>query len=112
MMSSSVTRTSFFLFAPFGEDGIRAVFGLFLAVAQGCSLFEILGLDGGLVDAICSICASMSFTFGGRVMAAIRAREPPSSITSMALSGQKASGQVTVGELCCGFEGFVGNPGL
>ena len=49
----------------------------------------------------------MSLTFGGRVIAAMRARDPASSITSMALSGQEASGEVAVGKLGRRFKGLV-----
>jgi hypothetical protein len=40
---------------------------------------------------ISSISASMLLTSGGRVMVPMRAREPASSITSIALSGKNRS---------------------
>ena len=54
------------------------------AFSKSCSL-----IAASFSTRISSISASMSLTSGGRVIAPMRAREPASSITSMALSGRK-----------------------
>ena len=56
---------------PLGKNRVEPILGLFLAVPQGGGFLEILSLDGSFfIDAM-------------------RARDPASSITSMALSGRK-----------------------
>ena len=88
-----VTSTSFSssLISPLGKDRVEAILGLFLTCHARPRLFEILSLDRRfLLDAdLLDLRFSISFTSGGRVIAAMRAREPASSITSMALSGRK-----------------------
>ena len=115
MISSSVT-TNLLLFlidAPFREDRIETVLGLFLAVAQRSRLLEILRFDRGLlVDADL-------LDLGLDVL---HVRRPGHGRDAGARAGlvhdidglvrQEAPGEIAVGELGRGFERLVRNPRL
>ena len=76
--------------APLFEHGFQFLLGVLFLVAHRGGAFEILILNGALFLAILisSISPSRSLTSGGRVIVPMRAREPASSIRSMALSGR------------------------
>ena len=75
--------------APFFQDGLQLFLGLFFFVAHGSGAFEILVFDGPLFLGLDLFdFAFQPFNLRRAVIVPIRAREPASSIKSMALSGR------------------------